>query len=350
MFSGEFSQFDNVGGTGSTYTYFYIPEDFTLTLVAKDTHTLADNTYLGITKNGGQSTGGFTWAIGWAKNITAGDTFTVKSETDGYHYISMYTKNGATLNWILEHYYVMLNLGSEALPYEPHGIKIPIVCDNQTTNIYLGETQSTRVIKKLILTGEENWERQSGQVADYFRIPNMPAIPSKVLCTHYVSPDDNIVYASSVTGIKMQQSATYGVIIACRPPNISSLTLAGFKQFLANEYAAGHPVTVYYVMATPETTILNEPLMKVEDYADSVVYGSNIPTAFGQNDIDVNTQIKPLKLDITYNALRRAKVYKNDRWILNPSIDWSQTLKISDLQSKKIKEMEGEYIGYNIHT
>ena len=128
------------------------------------------------------------------------------------------------------------------------------------------------------------------------------------------------------------------------------MTLAGFKQFLADEYAAGHPVIVYYVMATPETTILNEPLMKVEDYADSAVYGSNIPTRFGQNDIDVNTQIKPLKLDITYNALRRAKVYKNDRWILNPSIDWSQTLKISDLQSKKIKEMEGEYIGYNIHT
>lgn len=32
---------------------------------------------------------------------------------------------------------VMLNSGSTALPYEPYGYKIPIVCGGQTTNIYI---------------------------------------------------------------------------------------------------------------------------------------------------------------------------------------------------------------------
>ena len=63
LFSGELSQFDNVDGTGDIYTYFYIPEDFTLTIIAKDTHTVPSGIFLGITKNGGQSTGGFTWVI-----------------------------------------------------------------------------------------------------------------------------------------------------------------------------------------------------------------------------------------------------------------------------------------------
>lgn len=194
---------------------------------------------------------------------------------------------------------IMLNTGATPLPYEPYGYKIPILCGSQTTNIYLGETQSTRAVKKLVLTGEENWERQSGQVADYFRISNMAALPSKVFCTHFQSPDTDINYASIVTGIKMQQSASYGVILACRPINVS--TLAGFTDYLATQYAAGTPVTVWYVLATPETAVVNEPLMKIGDYADTLSNVS-IPTIDGANSLSVDTQVQPSEVTANYHG------------------------------------------------
>lgn len=34
---------------------------------------------------------------------------------------------------------VMLNVGSQAMPYEPYGYKIPVTCGGETTNIYLDE-------------------------------------------------------------------------------------------------------------------------------------------------------------------------------------------------------------------
>jgi len=239
----------------------------------------------------------------------------------------------------------MFNIGSSSLPYEPYGYKVGLDIDSQITNIYLGTFQSIRQIQKLVLTGNETWTYLTGSkfwttVTGYMKNGMI------TVCTHYIGTANASGSASFLNGTVGFYNTNNRLIICDTSFNDETT----FKQYLQQQYQAGTPVTVYYVLATPQTTTLNEPLMKIGDYADSVTYSSNIPTTYGQNDITTDTQIKPSKLDITYNALRRAKVYKNNRWILNPSIDWSQTLKISDLQSKKIKEMEGEYIGYNIHT
>lgn len=198
---------------------------------------------------------------------------------------------------------VMLNTGDTALPYEPYGYKIPITCAGQTTPVYLGEVPTVRRVKKRVLDGTENWVRQSGQSVDYFRIENMPATASKVICSHYQSPDENIAYATVVTGIKMQTSASSGVILACRPPDIATLSLSDFKAYLASEYAAGHPVTIWYVLASEETGITNEPLAKIGEYADelnSTDAGVSIPTAEGQNTLTVDTDLQPSEMTITY--------------------------------------------------
>lgn len=224
--------------------------------------------------------------------------------------------------------------------------KIPINVDSQIANIYLGTTQSTRRIQKLVLTGEENWSENASGTNTFRGMMNLTfddIWQGGGYCTHLIYKKGGI--SIDEEGCSCVENRLFLRFLKTLTPNIND-----FKQYLQQQYQAGTPVTVYYVLAEPQTTMLNQPLMKIGDYADSVTYDSNIPTTYGQNDITTDTQIKPSKLDITYNALRRAKVYKNDRWILNPSIDWSQTLKISDLQSKKIKEMEGEYIGYNIHT
>jgi hypothetical protein len=81
--------------------------------------------------------------------------------------------------------------------------------------------------------------------------------------------------------------------------------LAAFKQWLAAQYANGTPVTVWYVLAEPETGIVNEPLMKIGDYADTISMeqaGVQIPTLNGQTVIDVDTTLKPSEVYIKYQG------------------------------------------------
>ena len=288
LFSGEFSQFDNVGGTGNVYAYFYIPEDFTLTVIAKDTHTIPSNVYLGITKDGGQYTGGFTWAILQRETVTKGDIITVKSSTNGYHYVSMYTKFASTLNWILEHYYVMLNSGSTALPYEPYGYKLPLTSSGQNVDIYLGESQTTRQIKKLVLTGQETINGMSnandgakavsytysalGMTDIINNERGMYAIPYPIyLSSHFKEKTSGYsswlnINAGEIGANSVQSNTVNRYLIF----GTSEQTQADFKAYLAAQYANGTPVTVWYVLATEKTGTLNEPLRKIGNYADTI--------------------------------------------------------------------------------
>lgn len=305
LFSGEFSQFDNVGGTGDIYTYFYIPDDFTLTLIAKDTHTIPDNVFLGITNDGGQATGGYTWAIPQRRSVIVGDIFTVKSSTSGYHYVSMYRKIEAVLSWIMEHYYVMLNTGSTALPYEPYGVKIPISSANTTTPVYLGEVETTRKIRKLVLTGEENiWKKSSTYQGSFYNaLLDTPSTTILIVCSHAVYTSQ-ISYTAYVYG-KCAVDATPGQ--AQKNLNLflgePSWSVNDFQQYLAAQYANGTPVTVWYVLATEGTAVVNEPLMKIGDYADTLSMeqaGVSIPTADGSTTLDVETTVKPSEVYIKY--------------------------------------------------
>ena len=60
-----------------------------------------------------------------------------------------------------------------------------------------------------------------------------------------------------------------------------------FKNYLAAQYAAGTPVKVYYVLATPET----KPVEPVE-----------IPTLNGTTVIDVDTAVKPTEMYTKYKS------------------------------------------------
>jgi hypothetical protein len=91
-----------------------------------------------------------------------------------------------------------------------------------------------------------------------------------------------------------------GSAIWIRDTDISSAT--DFKTHLAQQYANGTPVIIYYVLATPETTTLNEPLMGIGDYADSITATQSqvsIPTTAGENAITFGTTVQPSEFDIT---------------------------------------------------
>lgn len=80
-------------------------------------------------------------------------------------------------------------------------------------------------------------------------------------------------------------------------------TLSDFKSYLAAQYAAGTPVTIWYVLAEPETGIVNEPLMKIGDYADTIDGAQaavQIPTVAGTTVIDYDGEPKPSEMYIKY--------------------------------------------------
>lgn len=86
------------------------------------------------------------------KTINNGDSFSLTSEQiSALFQLICYFGSNNTDGYMDE---FMLVEGSKAKDYEPYGqYKIPILSNSTTTPIYLGEVQSTRRIKKLVLTG-----------------------------------------------------------------------------------------------------------------------------------------------------------------------------------------------------
>lgn len=192
--------------------------------------------------------------------------------------------------------YIMLNLGSTALPYEPYGYKIPISSAGQTMPIYLGEVETTRRIKKLVLTGQETgWIKRDSPDNTYQISYPSNAVPYSGLCSHFANGGSRI-------GDLVNGEAHFGAGgFAARYDTVT--TLDTWKSYLQQQYSNGTPVTVWYILATPETGIVNEPLMKIGDYTDSISMeqaGVEIPTVNGENTLDVLTTVKPSEVYIKY--------------------------------------------------
>ena len=196
---------------------------------------------------------------------------------------------------------------SEKKDYEPYGYKIPILSANTTTPVYLGEVESTRRIKKLVLTGEEGWVKtqtgryyinaSTGCPTDYLKQTITTSI-----CSHYQSQNNTASGSNQVEAGHFCFYTGGGFELYIGETTISSA--ADFKTYLQQQYAAGTPVTIWYVLATEATTTLNDPLRKIGTYSDSVS-GTNLSViAQSPTTIDVDTTLKPSEMDLTYTGLK----------------------------------------------
>ena len=203
---------------------------------------------------------------------------------------------------------IMVVEGSTApSSYVPYGYKIPISSAGQTKTIYLGQTPTTRKIKKMFLTGEENWiDNWTAFVVD-INSPKVVPLETEitVVSNQYVSmPDMSAGGMTLAPNNIITKRANYPTL-AIKDNRFT--TAADFKTYLAQQYANGTPVTVWYVLATPEVGIVNEPLAKIGDYADSVNFsqaGVEIPTLPKglTTVIDVETEVEPSEVDVTYRG------------------------------------------------
>lgn len=229
------------------------------------------------------------------------------SNTD---YAYLWIQTGGT--WYTEHggSSIMLNTGSSSLPHEPYGYKIPISSAGQTTPVYLGEVESTRRIKKYEFTGQESIVADLPYSRFIFTFNDSLIIgvgKTPAFCTHWQVIDDGRTIANVPNNALYSDSGNSRWFIKTTDYTIAN----DLKSYLAAQYAAGTPVTVWYVLATPETAVVNEPLMKIGDYADEVS-GITIPAIAGGDSVDVETTVKPSEVSLTYTGWHDAEVKEWD--------------------------------------
>lgn len=195
---------------------------------------------------------------------------------------------------------IAMSLSTDAsLLYEPFGWAEKITCAGQTVPVYLGQVSTVRRVKKLVLTGEETIaasSRLGGSI--YLYNSQFPGISGgkPVLCSHLKYTSVNAYQYGSITttntDIDLWLFSDF-------------VTASEAKQYLREQYAAGNPVTVWYVLATPTTGIVNEPLAKIGDYADELHSSDttvSIPTIKGSNTLTVETELQPSEMTITFKG------------------------------------------------
>ena len=163
--------------------------------------------------------------------------------------------------------------------------KIPISSANTTTNIYLSEVETTRQIKKSTVSITNIITLSNGNKAGVFVFPD----PSEYAIQQYGLCD----------------IAKYD--IARRTPGMfyvnrqNAIFIGNSNDTLDTLKAIYDGCTLWYVLETPTTGIVNEPLRKIDDYADAVS-GITIPTITGANTIDVDTTLKPSEVSVNYHG------------------------------------------------
>lgn len=245
----------------------------------------------------------------WAAFYDSNKTFV--SGFSGYNQAITVPNNAVYVRLTVDNNYInVFTVSKNQLSvYEPYGqFKIPISSAGQTTPVYLGQVQTTRKIKKYECTGEENWQIYSDSGGTYGvwqfyanNTTNGIALSSAlsniagygVTALNRNSYPYGVFLVTSGTGIAFQMVGAKDTF-----PNVTA-----WKTYLQQQYASGTPVCVWYVLANETTGIVNEPLMKIGDYADTVSKaqaGVEIPTIKGSNSLAVDTTVQPSNVYIKY--------------------------------------------------
>lgn len=176
---------------------------------------------------------------------------------------------------------------------------IPITCAEQTVTVYLNAAQTVRRIKKLVLDGTESfWGSISNAI--YISTAGTENVMMKyatVVSSHYKFHTGGI---SNAPNNSVFTNAGAGTAIWFKTDYVNDVN--SFKAYIADQYANGTPVVIWYVLATEQTGIVNEPLCKISGYADelhSSAAGVTIPTVKGSNTLTVDSELQPSEITIT---------------------------------------------------
>ena len=195
----------------------------------------------------------------------------------------------------------MLNTGTTALPYEPFGYKIPITNAGQTVPVYLGQTQTVRRVRKLVLSSSQNWQLQSinshGIANLYITLTN-DFLNNTSIISNYFARQTTTIADTTTEGFLIALTTNTATVYI----RINSQTASTAQEFKSWLDVLSEEASIWYVLETPTTGIINEPLAKIDNYADelhSADAAVTIPTAKGDNTLTVDTDLPPSSVSIT---------------------------------------------------
>lgn len=197
----------------------------------------------------------------------------------------------------------MLVEGSTApTTYIPFGYKLPLLSGSTPVDIYIGESQTTRRIRKLVLTGEENWSLyEEGNVWQFYTNNIISGLANSSCMSNIAEYGATATTRGRYIYGAYLVSSGRGIAFQMIGSKDAFVDVASWKAYLAQQYANGTPVTVWYVLATPTTGILNEPLRKIGDYADTIdstQTSAQIPTSANSTTISWGGQgLAPSQFD-----------------------------------------------------
>ena len=249
LISGEYSQFDNIGGTGTLYKYFKLPDDgdYILSLTCKKAFTGTSRTYLGFTGTGGDGT--YTrWILNSSSRYTVGQKLRVPNMTTTgvkLGFVSFYL--GETeYKTIFDSFEVQLEKGTSESSYEPYG-----------TDWYIKKETG-----KAVLTGTENWFINSLG----YGVNNYPA--DRDLNVYDGYSDRFVVNKTSTTWAGLYKFGwNTGNTLWIREDHTLANSTADWKTWLGS-----HPTSIYYALATPTYTKVTGPLLDQLNY----IYSQNL--------------------------------------------------------------------------
>jgi hypothetical protein len=219
-------------------------------------------------------------------------------------YAYLWIQTGGT--WYTEHggSSIMLNTGSTPLPYEPYGYKIPVTVSDGTntvtTPVYIGNEPLHKIgdyadyvdfkrgvvvrrIKKLVLTGAEPDLMVESSSFFYLNNPIKNAKkPHRVYSSHFMGGDK--LYNNNTVTISNTGRLNFATTDI---PH----SVAEFASFLAQQYEAGTPVTIWYVLAEPEEEPL-ENLLPIQTIRDTNILTAD--TTIQPSEMYLKGKIKPV--------------------------------------------------------
>lgn len=143
--------------------------------------------------------------------------------------------------------------------------------------------------RKIVFDGTENWGKYDAYLGNGVSIiiKDMKiGYYQQGFCTHSKIPRKSDLEKGDI-GLGVENNSLYwfGILDI-----LDLAAISKFKAFLAEEYAKGTPVTVYYPIANPITTPITLP---------------EIPTFDGTTIVEVDTEILPSDMEITYKSRRK---------------------------------------------
>lgn len=217
--------------------------------------------------------------------------------------------NQNTLSWSIKGNSSQISTPTPAAPVTPDFVgtlsgsdwTIPITNAGQTTPVYLGQTPTVRRIKKRVFNGSENWTVWVYQTAVMFYTPVVDGTEPLVVSSHFGTRKTG---SMPIAGNVVYNGTSNKNMLFRMLDDTTITTVEGFKVWLAAQYANGTPVTVWYILATPETTTINEPLCKIDTYSDELISTADtqhlILSTDTTNTISFNTQLLPSEFNIQY--------------------------------------------------